>query len=416
MRTRRPNMLLYNDWVKECVNHLASSPHIIDRRTATWFELQKMIDEAMTSFGLDDTSSTAPLTESRVQAVLRWFDNRMQDWKKNTPPDLLTGESIEEIVVMQTYINPLVVPLLLEYYHTNLTIYELAIGEAYRDPDAIKRQHYTLPPPDEEGSAQQPNAPLSAIRVDMTMKWLNAAHSILDAFLECDTDTIRKMPNLIYTRVILGIMALMKIYYSVRSGALGEVIGPQSVKVDMYLEEMTRRLTEASGGQKYKIPSRWLLVVGGKARNWYDRFQNRQSQKETGFQFQPKTSRPPSVPIAQHSFPMQNSPQFDPMVTQQTGHFNVQSMVQSSVFDNTGAFGAQIPATVPWPSPEDSFVNINQPAAFLPGTMPQQMTFGIPNPPVDFSHNQNFFSPSSGMEIDGWVPDGIFGAPPLPGF
>lgn len=95
-------MLLYNDWVKECVNHVADSPHIIDRRMATWFELQKMVDEAMTSFGLDDTSSTAPLTESRVQAVLRWFDNRMQDWKKTTPPDLLTCKPVKD-VSMETY-------------------------------------------------------------------------------------------------------------------------------------------------------------------------------------------------------------------------------------------------------------------------------------------------------------------------
>ncbi|KAL1846292.1 hypothetical protein Plec18170_009281 [Paecilomyces lecythidis] len=395
MRTRRPNLLLYNDWVKECVNHLAGSPHILDRRMATWFELQKMVDEAMTSFGLDDTSSTAPLTESRVQAVLRWFENRMQDWKKNTPPDLLT------------------LPLMVEYHHTNLAVYELAIGEAYRDPDAIKQQHYTLPPPDEEGSQQQ-NAPLSAIRIDMTMKWLNAAHSILDVFLGCDTDTMRNMPNLMYTRIVLGIMTLMKIYYSVRSGALGEVIGPSTVNLDMYLEEMTRRLTEASGGQKYKIPSRWLFVVGVKARDWYDRFQHRQFQKEA--QLQPKASAQPNIPINQFPISMQSNSHFDPMVTQ-TAPFNIQSMMQHPLPDNTGPFSAHVPTTIPWPSPDDNFVTLNQPPPYLPGTMAPPMTFGPPNPPPSFSQNQPFFSSGSGMEIDGWVPDGgIFGGPSLPGF
>jgi hypothetical protein len=91
MKTRRPNLLLFNDWMSECVKHLEESPNAIDRHMATWFELQKVVDEAMASFGLDDTSSTAPLTESRVQAVLRWFDNRMLNWKKNTPADMLTG-------------------------------------------------------------------------------------------------------------------------------------------------------------------------------------------------------------------------------------------------------------------------------------------------------------------------------------
>jgi len=45
----------------------------------------------MSSFGLDDTSASSPLTESRVQAVLRWFDKRMNVWKKSTPNDMLTG-------------------------------------------------------------------------------------------------------------------------------------------------------------------------------------------------------------------------------------------------------------------------------------------------------------------------------------
>lgn len=91
MKTRRPNLLLFNDWMSECVNHLKHSPNFIDRQIAKWFELQEIIDEAHISFGLDDTSSTAPLTESRVQAVLRWFDNRMQSWKKDAPVDILTG-------------------------------------------------------------------------------------------------------------------------------------------------------------------------------------------------------------------------------------------------------------------------------------------------------------------------------------
>lgn len=91
MKTRRPNLLLFNDWMNECVKHLEHSPNFIDRQIAKWSELQQIVDEAHISFGLDDTSSTVPLTESRVQAVLRWFDNRMQSWKKDTPVDMLTG-------------------------------------------------------------------------------------------------------------------------------------------------------------------------------------------------------------------------------------------------------------------------------------------------------------------------------------
>lgn len=101
MKTRRPNLLQFNDWMVECVKHLECSPHRTDQHLAIWFELQRITDEAMSSFGLDDTSATLPLTESRVQAVLRWFDKRMDTWTKKTPSDMLTGEST---------ISPLIVP------------------------------------------------------------------------------------------------------------------------------------------------------------------------------------------------------------------------------------------------------------------------------------------------------------------
>lgn len=94
MKTRRPNLLQFNDWMNECVQQLERSPHQTDQHLAVWFELQRITDEAMSSFGLDDTSASSPLTESRVQAVLRWFDKRMEGWRKSTPDDMLTGEDL----------------------------------------------------------------------------------------------------------------------------------------------------------------------------------------------------------------------------------------------------------------------------------------------------------------------------------
>lgn len=91
MRTRRPNLLPYNDWIKECVRLLSRSPHDSDRRYASWFGLQIITDEALSSFGLDDTSSTALLSETRVNGVLRLFDKKMEDWKEDIDPEFLTG-------------------------------------------------------------------------------------------------------------------------------------------------------------------------------------------------------------------------------------------------------------------------------------------------------------------------------------
>ena len=91
MKTRRSNLLQFNDWMTDCVMHLEKSSHPTDRVLTVWFELQQITDEATSSFDLDHTTSTTPLTEARVQAVLRWFDKRMELLRRDTPNEILTG-------------------------------------------------------------------------------------------------------------------------------------------------------------------------------------------------------------------------------------------------------------------------------------------------------------------------------------
>jgi hypothetical protein len=206
------------------------------------------------------------------------FDKKMEDWKEDIDPDFLTGKYFESLLLFILTCWP--VPMILEHQYTALVVYELGIGEGYRDPDAIERQYYTLPAPDGDGLLKRPAEPLSAIRVDLTIKWMYAAQGMLNTFLDCDVHTMRKMPNLTYLRTVLGLMVLLKIFFSVKSGALGEVIKPDTVKVEDYLEQLTERLTDASAGSKYPIPSRWLLVVGGKARDWLQRFMKHCTDQE----------------------------------------------------------------------------------------------------------------------------------------
>lgn len=92
MKMRCPSILPFDDWMGEYVNYLECSPNVADRQTARWFELQKIVDESMASFGLDNASATIPLAETRIQAVLRWFDHRMQVWKNDAPAELISSK------------------------------------------------------------------------------------------------------------------------------------------------------------------------------------------------------------------------------------------------------------------------------------------------------------------------------------
>ncbi|PYH43295.1 C6 zinc finger domain protein [Aspergillus saccharolyticus JOP 1030-1] len=399
MKTRRPNLLLFNEWMAECIKHLEQSPNVIDRHMATWFDLQRIVDETMASFGLDDTSSTAPVTESRLQAILRWFDNRMLAWRKELPIDMLT------------------VPMTFEYHYANLAVYEMAVGEGYRDPDAIKQQYYTLPSP--EGKAKSASTQLSAVRVDITIKWMNAAHEMLDFFLSCDTDMLRKVPNLVYTRVGTAMMSLLKIYFSVSAGALGEFITSETVNVDKYLVAMTQRLAEASGGQKYKIPSRWYYVVAVKARNWYDRLQHQQLQTAVGL----GTAVTAGASMSHPSVASQKQPSFDP--THQPVPFG--NYVPIAPFHPiAGGYGVPTPVSDPmWSPDQGGFRNAANASQFASYQAPNPMM--SPHYVYDMQHQQrtpsnsslqgNPSPPKTGMELDDWLPDGsVFALPTLPGF
>lgn len=90
MRLKRPNILLFNSWMGECLNMLEKSKLLTDQRTLAWLKLQRIADEANTAFGFDDASTSFTLSELRMQMIFRIFERRMQDWKKSVPAEAVT--------------------------------------------------------------------------------------------------------------------------------------------------------------------------------------------------------------------------------------------------------------------------------------------------------------------------------------
>ncbi|RAL03471.1 Zn(II)2Cys6 transcription factor [Aspergillus ibericus CBS 121593] len=257
IRTHRPNMLCFNGVIDGYISHLRESANFLDQQLATWFEIQRIVDDTLSSLGHDNTLIETPLRESQMLPILKWFDSRMLHWKKSVPETMLT-----------TWMT-------LEYHYMYLTIYELAAGEGYRDPDAPTRKYYTLPPLEGDMERQRANVPLSAARVQIITKWMLAAHQMLDAFLQCDTATLRQLPNMSYTRMVLGVSSLLRIYHTSQFGPLSEVIPSQMINVDGYLDRVSQALLRASGDRKYRVPSKWYHVVAIKNRDWYEQLQRR---------------------------------------------------------------------------------------------------------------------------------------------
>lgn len=432
MRTRRSNLLHFNDWMAECVKQLERSPHRTDQHLAVWFELQRITDEAMSSFGLDDTSATSPLTESRVQAVLRWFDKRMDTWRKSTPTDMLTGNVVHMVGCMGGTNLSSPVPMILEYRSAVLAMYDLGMGEGYRDPEAVKKRYFTLPTLEDDNS-NSPGTELSAIRIDINVKWMSAAQELLDAALTCSAETMRKMPNIFYTRFITAVTSLLKIHFSVRTGALGEIVTPQTVNVSYYLDAMGSKLGEASGDGKYIIPTRWYNVVAIKGRDWLERLEKHCAGSVSG-------DAAPGVVPESRSIAAEPVPSWAPVQPGQQPHLTQLDPTTSSAgepfsmppgvshmppgIDSVRDRYVVMGGAGMWPM-DNSHGQNQQFFQSMPAEYEPTHLQPAPIPP-HFAYDPQQLPPQgggqmpgmgTGMELDGWLPDGsIFGMPPLPQF
>lgn len=316
---------------------------------------------------------------------------------------------------------PFPVPMILEYRSAVLAMYELGVGEGYRDPDAIKRRYFTLPTLDEEGNTKLAEIPLSAIRIDINVKWMSAAQELLDAMFACSTETMRRLPNLMYTRFGSAVTSLLKIHFSVRTGALGEVVTAETVNVGYYLDMMANKLGEASGGGKYKIPARWYHVVAVRGRDWLDRLEKRSSGR-TGDAGSAMMSGAPST--ATEPIPSSQLASQDPPVPMNTVNAPVESFVPPGVSHMPGGMDGMREGYVAmsgagmWSM--DGSHGHNQFFQSMPGGY--QPSHPQTTLPPQFAYDPQRMPPQGGqmgggMELDGWLPDGsIFGMPPLPEF
>ncbi|KAF2710195.1 hypothetical protein K504DRAFT_430539 [Pleomassaria siparia CBS 279.74] len=256
MRLRKPNILSYNSWMEECLSLLQKSPKLDDKRVVAWVQLQRIADEANTAFGFDDASTSFSLSELRLQVILRLFEKRMEDWKKSVPRGVLS------------------LSLMIEYHQNILGMWEFGMdGGRYNAPDFSNR-HLTLPALDDDCVQPESLLSCSGFQINATIKCIGAAHSLLDTFEQFSTEQLQKASSILFVRSIYALVALMKADYGVGTDAegLGLVLDSQSLKVDYYLDTISKKVSDAIGTQKCRVPSHWYFVLNQKLVAWREDF------------------------------------------------------------------------------------------------------------------------------------------------
>ncbi|KAF3009822.1 hypothetical protein E8E13_010294 [Curvularia kusanoi] len=255
MRLKRPNILLFNSWMEECINMLEKSPLQTDQRTLAWLKLQRIADEANTAFGFDDASTSFTLSELRMQMILRIFERRMHDWKKSVPKDALT------------------LTTKMEYHQNMLSMWEFGMDGGRYDVTEFRNRHLTLPALDDDSVQPESLLSRSALQINATTKCIIEAHAILECFVGISKDTLQKAPNLIFVRAIYALVVLMKADYAVGTDPeMGEVLDSQDLKVDYYLQTVYKKSAEAIGPQKCRMPTHWTFVLEQKLMSWREEY------------------------------------------------------------------------------------------------------------------------------------------------
>jgi hypothetical protein len=255
MRLKRPNILLFNSWMEECVVMLDKSKLLEDRRTIAWLKLQRIADEANTAFGFDDASTSFSLSELRMQIILRIFDRRMQDWKKYIPDEVKS------------------VFLTIEYYQNIISMWEFGMDGGRYDVTEFKNRQFSLPALDDDSVQPESLLSRSGLQINATTKCIGAAHAILDCWIEIPVERLQKAPSVLYVRAIFALVTLMKADYAVGTDPdMGELLDSDSLRVDYYLDAVLERATEAQGPQICRIPSHWVFILKAKLKTWRDEY------------------------------------------------------------------------------------------------------------------------------------------------
>ncbi|KAF1967875.1 hypothetical protein BU23DRAFT_482088 [Bimuria novae-zelandiae CBS 107.79] len=258
MRFRRPNILLYNAWMGECESLLLKSPKTEDKRLIAWLRLQRIADEAYTAFGFDDPSTSFEMSELRLQAILKIFERKMQEWRKGVPDGVMTMN------------------LLMEFHQNMMSMWEIAMDGGKYDAPEFRNRHMTLPALDEDACVQ-PETLLSrsSLQIHATIMCISYAHSILDCFLQIPVPKLQRSAGTLFVRTCFALVSLLKVDYAVGTDAkgMGEVIDSKSLKIDFYLNAVLKVTTEAEGPQKCRIPGHWRFITEKKLKAWHDEHQ-----------------------------------------------------------------------------------------------------------------------------------------------
>lgn len=96
MVLRRPNLVRWTNYMKECIEVLETHPDAFasDKLFCQHIKIQHICEDIGLQFLMDDNTANISITDPKVTYALNVLESQLKIWKESIPPECRTTELV----------------------------------------------------------------------------------------------------------------------------------------------------------------------------------------------------------------------------------------------------------------------------------------------------------------------------------
>ncbi|KAK5165754.1 uncharacterized protein LTR77_008677 [Saxophila tyrrhenica] len=263
MVLRRPNLVRWTNYMKECIEVLESHPDALpsDKVFCQYVKIQHICEEIGLQFLMDDNTANISITDPKVTYALNILETQLKHWKENIPANLRTPNLMFFEHVTSLYLHEIAL-----HFDHNVEDFRMPFTEA-----SLKSVNNTS-----DTLTQNQIAALEACH--------RAAHGILDTMLGFDIHVVKTLPMLIYfVRCIYALVILIKMHVAVCTpgSELGKMMKPEDLRVEYYMDSLITMFSFVAKEEEFR-PHPKILRILNVLREWFGKHKENVAAQSRG--------------------------------------------------------------------------------------------------------------------------------------
>ncbi|BCS23393.1 putative C6 transcription factor (War1) [Aspergillus puulaauensis] len=277
---RRPILVRWLPYMDECIEVLENSPDALpsDKKIIQWTKLARIIEEISSRFFADDLGGPS-FSESKFQFTLKAFEKQLEHWKDEV---FKTNDSAI-MTQAQAIVNI--------YLHENAMILD-NLSEENKTADI------------------DISNPAAATRISALSSTLASIHQAIDTICSIPPRDLISVPTVALARTAFAIVALIKLYSIVTApdSYVGQVIEPQALKVEIYLDKVIAHYTAAGSLAGGVTPGKFSTVMS-MLREWFKSRKDQHGDLKHALQVPPGNAPASGTDRNRNTTSQENTPQ-----------------------------------------------------------------------------------------------------------